>query len=189
MNNYDTKIVFNSSCDSFDAPFYVLSFVGGAWLSMATLELTGSPGGIEIVNVTNVQITNCSFSWFTQGAVDVYNSRSVAIANCHFFHNGPVGVVKTNELRGHAAGLSLGYSITADEEENLTAIVESCVFYNNSALLADSSTSEALNDRVFPGRGGGLAVLVDSVTTVTVDVINCSFFNNFATEFGGGAFT
>ena len=64
MNNYDTKIVFNSSRDSFDAPFYVLSFVGGAWLSMATLELTGSPRGVEIVNVTNVQITNCSFRYF-----------------------------------------------------------------------------------------------------------------------------
>ena len=34
-----------------------------------------------------------------------------------------------------------------------------------------------------------MAVIVDSVATVTVDVINCSFFNNFATEFGGGAFT
>ncbi|CAI8032386.1 hypothetical protein GBAR_LOCUS18317 [Geodia barretti] len=129
-------------------------------------------------------------SWFTQGAVDVYSSRSVAIANCHFFHNGPVGVVKTDELRGHAAGLSLGYSITADEEENLTAIVESCVFYNNSALLADSSTSEALNDRVFPGRGGGLAVLVDSVNHGYRGRYKlAAFSNNFATEFGGGAFT
>ena len=47
---------------------------------------------------------------------------------------------------------------------------------------------QAPSNRVFPGRGGGLAILVNSVTKVTVDVINCSFFGNEATEFGGGAY-
>lgn len=64
ITSYDFKIYFNMSQDSFDTPFYVLSFVGGAWLSMATVEVTGSPGAIEIVDVSNVQITNCSFRYF-----------------------------------------------------------------------------------------------------------------------------
>ena len=63
ITSYGVKICFNMSQESFDTPFYVLSFVGGVWLSMATLEVTGSPGVIEIVDVSNVQITNCSFRY------------------------------------------------------------------------------------------------------------------------------
>ena len=62
VTHYDAKIEFDISRESSnDEPYYVLSFVGGAWLSMATIEMTGSPGAIEIINVTNVQITNSSF--------------------------------------------------------------------------------------------------------------------------------
>ena len=47
---------------------------------------------------------------------------------------------------------------------------------------------QAIIDKVFAGRGGGLALLISSVTMVTIDVTGCKFQRNFATSAGGGAY-
>ena len=41
----------------------------------------------------------------------------------------------------------------------------------------------------FPGRGGGLSTVINSVTTVTITVTNCTFQSNLASQFGGGVYT
>ena len=69
MAAYDAKIRFlipdellpSNESELLDAPFHVLSFVGGVLLSVEHIQMTGSPGSLEIVNVSNVEINSCSF--------------------------------------------------------------------------------------------------------------------------------
>lgn len=55
--------------------------------------------------------------------------------------------------------------------------------YNSNVM-----SLQAIIERVFPGRGGGLALLINSVTMVTINVTSCKFQSNFATSAGGGAY-
>ena len=57
--------------------------------------------------------------------------------------------------------------------------------HNNIILI--SLPNKVLEDMLFPGRGGGLSILINSITMVTVNVNNCKFVKNQATSFGGGA--
>jgi hypothetical protein len=196
MTTYDTKIEFSLSDDllpsnkSLNTPFHVLSFVGGALLSIATLQMSGSPGSLEIVNVSNVEISNSSFSFFTQGAIDIYNSPSVSITSCDFFHNGPVYIIKTQEYKGHAGGLSVGYNYMDELSVHPSVSITGCTFFNNSAEVDESfTTTQVLIERVFPGRGGALSLLINSITMVTMNVTYCNFINDFASSFGGGVYT
>lgn len=69
-----------------------------------------------------------------------------------------------------------------------SAIIEDCVFDSNKAEIDGTfTTTQVLEDMLFPGRGGGLSILINSITMVTVNVNNCKFVKNQATSFGGGA--
>ena len=64
------------------------------------------------------------------------------------------------------------------------AVVTNCTFWNNSA-----SNRAVFEEVRFPGSGGGLALMINGVTAVSVRIENCVFRNNYAERFGGGVFT
>ncbi len=134
----------------------------------------------------------CVHRYFYQGAVDIFKSIMVYVDNCVFEHNGPVSVVKAQQYRGHAGGLSIG-----TEEEEPTSVlgvhftVKDCVFRNNTSNpLANIflTASELLQAFVFPGRGGGCIILMNTSFSANATIENCLFEDNFATNFGGGVY-
>ena len=79
MTTYDTKIEFSipdellPSNDT-ETPFNVISFAGGRLLAMEQIQMTGSPGSLEIIDVSNVEISSCSFRY-------IFHSYDVRV--CH----------------------------------------------------------------------------------------------------------
>ena len=63
MAHYETQILFNVTSDIADEEPYALSFIGGAWLYLQYVEMMNGPGAVEIVNVSAVEIHNCSFRY------------------------------------------------------------------------------------------------------------------------------
>lgn len=127
--------------------------------------------------------------YFIQGAVDVYNCRNVIVHDCTFEHNGPVEVVKLQQHRGHAGGLSLGYP--GDIEPEPTVTVTHCVFRNNtsdSLAATEATPSQVFQRFIFIGRGGGCAVAVSPQSTLRALFEDCTFEENFARSVGGGLY-
>ena len=210
------SVAFNFT-DTFDptanqTPYYVISFVNSNYAEMRGIEFHDSPGIIALENVTNVNIEDCSFRlvhggrslcnpnitltlycvcrYFFQGAVDVYNCHKVAVYNSIFEHNGPTSVLKPQQYRAHAGGLSLGYhdSIVIPEPE---ARVVGCVFRNNTSdPLADivQTTTQVLRSLLFTGRGGGCAFAINPAFPLNATVEDCLFEDNYALSFGGGLY-
>ncbi len=128
--------------------------------------------------------------YFFQGAVDLYNCDNVVVSNCTFEHNGPASVIKREEFRGHAGGLSLGYFHSRNVSSPI-AKVTSCVFHNNTSdPLANivQSTSQLFQDFVFSGRGGGCAITINPMNPLNATFEDCYFKENFARSFGGGLY-
>ena len=82
LATYDAEIQFSSNLtNDSDTPFSVLSFVGGALLSWEQIHVTESPGFLEIINVTNVEISLSSFRYFV--LLGVYNTHYVIALRAH----------------------------------------------------------------------------------------------------------
>ena len=121
----------------------------------------------------------------------MYNFHKIMVNNCAFEHNGPSSVVKFSRFRGHSGGLSislLSYSLYQEH----SIIVKNSKFLSNSALPDEStqqSSSEALKDMIFTGRGGALGLFLgDDTSSIRAEVTNCSFHDNFAHSLGGALF-
>ena len=171
-------------------PVYTISFGGADLVQVEGIIFTSGPTvAVGIVNVKIVIVNNCVFRNFIQGALDIYNCLSVNITSCVFEYNGPAAVVKLETFRGHSGGLSLAYSSLEVSPE---FSVRDCNFTNNTAdpsLGVQRTTSQVFQQRVFTGRGGGLAVLINGVQPVNGTIENCVFSDNMAHSFGGGAYT
>ncbi len=125
--------------------------------------------------------------YFYQGAVDVYMSRVVYIGNCTFEHNGPVSVLKPQQYRGHSAGLSIGTREKSTTYSEIHFMVTDCTFRNNSSNAPLGATlTSVLKTFIFPGRGGGCSILMNTSFPANATVENCVFEENCATTFGGG---
>lgn len=124
----------------------------------------------------------------------------VEVFNCIFEHNGPVYTLRSNQYRGHAAGLSVGYD---DENvQNLPTqmgrvIVKNCTFRNNTsdpeagASFEDvepNRSHEILRGFVLSGRGGGVAINLNSTFPFAVSIDDCTVEDNRAQAFGGGMY-
>lgn len=127
--------------------------------------------------------------------MEVYNCPLVSVLNSVFEHNGPASLLKSEQFQGQSGGLSIGYfqmQITTITQPNIS--VCQCVFRNNSALpdseeLSRSST-QAFRQNKFPGRGGGVSIVLSEVLRhIEIFIDNCNFESNSAAELGGGMFT
>ena len=68
-------------------------------------------------------------------------------------------------------------------------VVENCEFTGNKADPPQKlSVSILQTGQIFTGRGGGIGVFIGGVQNVTGVLRNCSFKDNYAGSFGGGAY-
>ena len=84
-----------------------------------------------------------------------------------------------------------GYNYDSDSTVVLVATVTNSVFYNNTAgtEVEVFTTTELLQRLLFPGRGGGLTIIVNSLVSSNVLVDNCLMQENTAVNYGGGMYT
>ena len=171
-------------------PLRTISFSNAEFVRVEGIQFMNGPIAMGIVNVNGVAIHDCTFRNFIQGALDIYNCLMVAVSSCLFESNGPAAVVKTDNFRGHSGGLSLAYSSLAGSPR---FSIRDCNFSNNTAdpssLGNQRTTAQAFSQRIFTGRGGGLAILISGTDPVTGSVENCVFTDNRAKSFGGGLYT
>lgn len=134
---------------------------------------------------------------FTNGAVDVLNVQSFVISNSTF-QNGTTPDDNGN-IRADSGGLALRYF--QNNIGDFNANVCNCNFMNGTAgrhldtepifsrFLARGINS-GINQNQFTGRGGGMGVYINTInnSSVTVNVKNCLFKNNYAEFFGGGIY-
>ena len=72
------------------------------------------------------------------------------------------------------------------------ARVTGSTFLNNSVeTIFDQrfSTTQVLQELIFPGRGGGMAVIVNGLQPADILIEDCHIEKNYAVSFGGGIYT
>ena len=122
--------------------------------------------------------------------MNVYNCSQVAVTSCEFTDNTAQGIFTDLPYRGNGGGLSIGiHNVLGNRHHNYS--ICDCKFTNNAAwsngTRARSSTN-IIEDRIFNGRGGGVAVVLSQASSVTVLVQGCNFTNNTAFSFAGGLY-
>ena len=70
-------------------------------------------------------------------------------------------------------------------QSNNGVIIDNCVFLNNSCLTRNNRL-DAIATGTFPGRGGALAVLINSTFNFDVTITNSIVQDSQALYFGGG---
>ena len=122
--------------------------------------------------------------------MDLYNCDSIQVTNSVFEHNGPTSIIKQDQYRGHAGGLSLGYN-KIPVSPGPVAVVSGCVFRNNTSDPTSDlvqTTSDLVQSSRFTGRGGGCAIPINPRYSLNATVENCLFEQNYARSFGGGLY-
>ncbi len=130
-------------------------------------------------------------SYFYQGALDVYKSKVVYIGNCTFEHNGPAFIFKPQQYRGHAGGLSIGTEEESTDGTRMHFMVTGCTFRNNTSSTPPDelgATTRVLIRFVFPGRGGGCSILVNTSSPANTTIKDCVFEDNIATTVAGALY-
>lgn len=134
------------------------------------------------------------YSDFNASALDLFNIGLIEIHQSNF-SKCMTDIAKT-QYRGNSGAISIAYSsentnspITSEPLIHITG----CTLWNNSAFLPPQNSSEqinlALNNNSFFGRGGGLGIFIqESLRNVTTFIQNCTFIENHAASFGGGAY-
>ena len=110
--------------------------------------------------------------------------------NTTFINNTSTARYLFRSFEANAAGLSYGWNnLLLDTQPNIDVHVYNCTFANNVArgIVRDfKPTTDALETRTFAGRGGGMAVVLNATSNVTVVIEKTNFTKNHANGFGGG---
>ena len=120
----------------------------------------------------------------------MYNCLTTEIVNCSFADNYATTVIQDSRYRGNAGGVAIGiYGVSHTNQTKPSVLVAGSSFARNIAYPVDQVTSSTLiKNRIFVGRGGGLAVYVEQDDPVIITIIGCTFTNNSASTRGGGVF-
>lgn len=123
----------------------------------------------------------------------------VTVSDCVFENNGNVTTVKEDQYRGSAAGVSIGYDDNHYSDAgtpphrvptgNGLVSITRCIFrYNKNYPLPGEQINqhEFLSRYLFPGRGGALAVTVNSSFPFNANISDCIVEENSAHSLGGG---
>ena len=117
---------------------------------------------------------------------DIHNCINVTISDCYFLNNYGTGII-LEPYRGNSGALAITYNYMDTSLNDPIIIVSDCMFINNSAIN-HSTSNQVFSTKIFTGRGGAMAILVnESNFTVTVRVINSNYTNNYA-SLGGGLY-
>ena len=120
------------------------------------------------------------------GALNIYNCLNVTVVDTIFTDCINQGRF-LEPYRGNSGALSIGFEMESKQAKSY--IIENCTF-NASFALANytrqSSSTELALKNIFNGRGGGLALIFNATSSITVQVIGSTFYGNKA-AFAGGA--
>lgn len=112
------------------------------------------------------------------------------VINSTFINNTSTARYIFCSFEANAAGLSYGWNnLLLGTQQSINVYVYNCTFTNNVArgVVRDfDPTTDALETRTFAGRGGGMAVVLNATTNVTVRIEKTKFKENHANGFGGG---
>ena len=166
-------------------------------------KLSACKNNGECLCVSQHRVYECNalaqslYSYFTASALDLFNIGSLEIHQSSFTHC--MTDIKKATYRGNSGAVSIAY-YTPPDSNTTSAIthkpvvsITGCFFKNNSAFLPQQNSRQqinlALNNNVYFGRGGGLGIFVQElIRNVTTFIQNCTFVENFASSFGGGAY-
>jgi len=88
--------------------------------------------------------------------------------------------------------LSYGWnSLFLDHQSTANIYIYNCTFYNNSAggqVRDFNPSTDALEARTFTGRGGGIALVFNATSNITVTITCTKFQENHANGYGGGLY-
>ena len=120
----------------------------------------------------------------------MYNCLTTEIVNCSFTDNYATSIIQDSQYRGNAGGVAIGiYGVSHTNQTKPSVLVAGSSFARNVAYPVNQVTSSTLiQNRIFVGRGGGLAVYVEQDDPVIITIIGCTFTNNSASTRGGGVF-
>lgn len=153
---------------------------------------------IDIKLANNQRFTIILFCFYSRhhehGALNIFNSPNVTVKNCTFHNNTSSSFFTRRPYQGNAGGLSIGYNMRFSNKtiSTVNILVTDCSFTNNHAAPLTAlqlSPSKLLEMNIFTGRGGALAIPVNTTSPVNCVVANNEFINNSADSFGGSIYT
>lgn len=133
---------------------------------------------------------SCNRNFTVGGAVNIYNCSQGLVESCTFTDNTAQGIFTDLPYRANGGGLSIGiHNVLGNRTHNYT--IRDCTFTNNYAWSNGTrarSSTDIIEDRIFNGRGGGVALVLSEITPVTILVQGCNFTSNTALSFAGGLY-
>ena len=120
---------------------------------------------------------------------DIHNCINVTVSDCYFLNNYGTGIIQ-EPFRGNTGALAITYYNMDTSFDNPTSIVSGCTFNNNSAAAIERlTTNKFFSTGVFTGRGGSMGIFINEANfNIRAKVINCSYGNSYASDFGGGLY-
>ena len=126
------------------------------------------------------------------GALNIFNCPNVTVRHCTFRNNTSTSYFTRKQFQGNSGGLSLGYNMGLASLSSINVLVTDSVFINNSAdppSYLFFSTTGLMEEYIFTGRGGGIAMPVNVTCPVDVIINNNLMDNNYAKSYGGGIYS
>ena len=122
--------------------------------------------------------------------MDIYNCLDIKISHSIFESNGPVPNSRMDQYRGNAGGVSIGYNnMNSNAATAAGIVIHDCIFRNNTSRPPTSLTvAQVFRAFTFPGRGGAVAILIDSLFKFDVSVTDCLVADNSVSKSGNGIF-
>ena len=175
-----------------------LGIINSADISIVGLTFTKcgqKTFGLYFENVNNLRIIDSVFHHNLNNGLGIYSGTNVSIINCTFENNVGLQNDSTKFLviqeGSRFGGASLGISV--QDITNTSITVENCTFKSNVALKSISYHDDENDSRPYNyipfGNGGGIYIILNNATNVTIRVENCRFYNNTALHQGGGIVT
>ena len=114
----------------------------------------------------------------------------MTVKDCIFHNNTSSSFFTRRPYQGNAGGLSIAYNMRFSNRtvSRVNILVTDCVFTNNHAAPPTAlrlSSIEAVSMNIFAGRGGALAMPINTTNPLNCIVANNIFVNNSAHSFGG----
>jgi len=115
------------------------------------------------------------------------------VTSCEFLNNTAQGIFTDLPYRGNGGGLSIGiHNVLGNRVPSYT--IRDSTFANNTAIsnvtnvTDEQSGAMIIEDQIFNGRGGGVAIVLSQGSPVNITVQTCTFSHNTASSFAGGLY-
>ena len=109
-------------------------------------------------------------------------------------NNSATAQIRDEPYRGNAGAIALSLDQSPFTNPNSSVEIRNCTFTRNIAKpsgtenLISSSQFVERSEQFLTGRGGGVRVYIGESQSVTVNVEDCLFEENYALNFGGGLY-